>query len=262
MIFGCKRCGYETDQKCILKRHLEKKYICSAKFNDISREELIKELHVRYIPPDDKNFTCICGNKYNQASALTRHKKSCSITLGIAKYIPTEYAPDQTTQDPEIKILLNTILDLQRQILVQKSQPTNQKEIDKINVKLLSLQIKKREQFFQKLLENHYGARHKKLKSGVTDITTDDFHGEIKIWDMWKHALGQLMCYNAENEKHEMRVYLFGSCDSTKKITIIERFKSFDIRVFYFEEDEYDVYLMEHGIDEKVSVFTKMDQEL
>lgn len=81
---------------------------------------------------------------------------------------------------------------------------------------LMFYKNKRDEKFFQTLLEEHLGGKHKKLLTGVTDITTNKFHAEIKQWISWKAAIGQLIAYNIEDPKEEMRMYLFGKC--TKKI--------------------------------------------
>ena len=50
---------------------------------------------------------------------------------------------------------------------------------------------------------------HKKLKSGITDITTDFIHAEIKNWDSWKDAIGQLCVYQINDPKEKLEVYFF-----------------------------------------------------
>lgn len=53
------------------------------------------------------------------------------------------------------------------------------------------------EKIYQFILEKHLGGTHLFLRDvGVTDITTDEFHAEIKHWSDSKKLIGQLMIYN------------------------------------------------------------------
>jgi len=70
------------------------------------------------------------------------------------------------------------------------------------------------EAFFQSLLESYLGGGHKQLECGITDITTEDFHAEIKKSHMWKDAVGQLLVYNTFDPRPEKRLYLFGNLGS------------------------------------------------
>lgn len=73
--FTCKRCGYTTDFKCNLKKHLNKKKICiSEDPNAPSSKEILEEL----CPvKDTPKFICTCGKEYSQKSSLYRHNKNC-----------------------------------------------------------------------------------------------------------------------------------------------------------------------------------------
>ena len=91
------------------------------------------------------------------------------------------------------------------------------------------------EQHYQKLLERRYNAGHHRLQSGITDITTDKFHGEIKRWQNWKHGVGQLLCYDAECPRDELHLYFFG--DYAKRDVVIKKLQKFDFKIFWFEGD-------------------------
>lgn len=53
-----------------------------------------------------------------------------------------------------------------------------QQQLDKSKVKT--------EEFFQRLLEDRYKAKHQKTKLGVTDLTNENFNSEIKEWESYK----------------------------------------------------------------------------
>ena len=84
---------------------------------------------------------------------------------------------------------------------------SSRKENDEVHV---HVELKRSEAYYQRMLEVILGGGHKMLDSGTTDITTDSFHAEIKKWSAWKHAVGQLLCYNADDPRDDKRIYLFG----------------------------------------------------
>lgn len=88
---------------------------------------------------------------------------------------------------------------------------------------------------YQRFLENVLDYKHKKVKYGVTDITTDNEHIEIKKWSDYKNALGQILSYNTCDRKDKLSVYFFGYMDPTKKIGIIDLFKEHGINICEFE---------------------------
>ncbi len=72
----CKRCGYETSQKCNLIRHLERKIPCEPKLSDISIEILIKEIkHKEY---NETSYSCVyCDREFNFNQSRYRHQLIC-----------------------------------------------------------------------------------------------------------------------------------------------------------------------------------------
>ena len=52
------------------------------------------------------------------------------------------------------------------------------------------------EAFYQKILERELNGKHMYLRTGITDITNDEFHAEIKRWSKWRQVVTQIMLYN------------------------------------------------------------------
>lgn len=73
MAFKCDRCGYENENRYLLKRHLERKNICQPKLQDISLDELKK----KFEESDKKrDFFCKhCRKSFTEASSMYRHQK-------------------------------------------------------------------------------------------------------------------------------------------------------------------------------------------
>lgn len=73
--FTCKRCGYETKIKENLVKHLRRKTPCNATLQDVSQDDLIRELTDRTF---SSSFICSeCESSFNHASSLYRHKARC-----------------------------------------------------------------------------------------------------------------------------------------------------------------------------------------
>lgn len=85
--YECKRCGYKGNQKQDLRKHLSKKKICNAVIEDISREELLKQLDTKEV----KRFICIkCDKELSSKYNKLRHESIC------------DYEPELKLDNPEI----------------------------------------------------------------------------------------------------------------------------------------------------------------
>ena len=89
--FTCLRCGYSTNYKSAMKRHLTKKKPCSPKIRDISIEDTLKQVldeelndykiaEITRLINKHNDFDCLfCGKKFTLKSNTKRHMKdSCS----------------------------------------------------------------------------------------------------------------------------------------------------------------------------------------
>jgi hypothetical protein len=75
------------------------------------------------------------------------------------------------------------------------------------------------ERDYQKHLSKLFnGNTHLKNKYGITDITTDNCHIEIKNWINYKHCLGQLIAYNLGDPKDNLIAAFFGNSKCKEKI--------------------------------------------
>lgn len=101
--------------------------------------------------------------------------------------------------------------------------------------KVFELENKRNENYYQKFLEKHFSASHKKTKCGITDISTDYEHIEIKHWKNYKSALGQLLSYNY-NDNKSLAAYFFGSISDEQKKIVIDLYSSKNISIYEFAE--------------------------
>lgn len=109
----------------------------------------------------------------------------------------------------------NSVADLQKQIdLLQERLTILENSNLNPNFKLLEIDYQKH---LQKLFK---GKSHLKNKYGVTDITTDNSHIEIKNWTCYKNCLGQLLAYNLAHPKEKLIAAFFGNETTFKERAI------------------------------------------
>ncbi len=105
------------------------------------------------------------------------------------------------------------------------------------------------EAVYQHALEQVLQGTHMRLDIyGISDITTDQFHAEIKEWQSWRGSISQLLLYNMASPRKELRVYFFGERPSSitddvlKTITGI--LKKFDIASFHAQISESELQII------------------
>lgn len=232
MIYKCPRCGYETGVNTNFKKHIINKIICNPTITDVSLEDIKNEFFNRKL---NNKYECTgCNKKYSSLKSLSNHKKICKK--------PTESIKDDIENDTDNNVLkpFKTDKDL---------------EINRLKLELMYYKSKNNESYYQKLLETILGAGHKRLKCGETDITTDDFHAEIKQSGDWKGAIGQLFCYNKHDPKKEMRLYLFGTYKEKSMNLAYEDCKSFGIIVYKIVNNEDDTISIHNMDTSEVNVY-------
>lgn len=75
-MFTCRRCGYETSDRSNYKKHLYKKHVCCAKFEDVPIDQIRNEFETS--KPLKEGFKCeYCNKEYGSRQGLYTHKKRC-----------------------------------------------------------------------------------------------------------------------------------------------------------------------------------------
>lgn len=237
MGFTCERCGHTSSTKGNLMQHLQKKTECPAIVSHAKREELVRQL-VRVSMKPKIHACTYCQTKFSTPQGKSQHKKVC----------PNN--PDKEMQNriqslaEDIKKLQMKIHDLPNKtdetLQVQKLQDEN----NKLREQIYMLQAKKNEDFYQYILEQHFNATHKKLKIGITDITTDDTHIEIKRWSCWREAYAQLLLYNSHDPKEKLHACFFGDFAQCAKDLAIESLRQQNIVCFELHQTQDLVYML------------------
>jgi hypothetical protein len=103
---------------------------------------------------------------------------------------------------------------------------------------------RKHESHFQRILQNKFQAEHKHIVGvGVTDITTDDAHIEIKRWKYYDDVTGQLAKYQRALARPRSCVYYFGRMPNSRRLNeIFELMAAANIEVYWFDEEDDSIH--------------------
>lgn len=247
--YTCKRCGYATCRKHNLQIHLQpKKFVCQPLLEDIDPKVLIDEL-TQTATNIDGAFSCtFCSRRFNARSNLSTHSKRCRQRVieqtdidrinDQVNELSTKLAAqldDATHIEMKNKELIAMLKQLQKDKKQdQKHYSTLQQQINNLQLEVGILKNKKTESFYQSALERFKfsGCTHQRLLCGITDITTDQLHAEIKVFSDWKEAVGQLLTYNQEMPRNQLHVYLFGQYNANCKKVAITALTNLNIQPF------------------------------
>lgn len=248
-MYTCKRCGYESVHKHCLKRHLQKKKICEvaqqSETDDTALDRDVLMLQLTAHPQAlVHTYPCrFCHRHFNDSSNKRKHEMVCKAredkTLGSHS---NNAADDQFARIKED--ILNAI-KLEMRQFVGELQQSNQSQIKALQAEMCLLRDKRNENFYQTALEQlkFPGCTHQRLRCGITDITTDELHAEIKVFDCWKEAVGQLLTYNQEMPRSQLHVYLFGKYSAECKKTAVEALTNLNIQPFEIQAVGQGIHL-------------------
>lgn len=141
--------------------------------------------------------------------------------------------------------LTTFVQEQNRQIQFLYTQLHEQRKlISELQNELAILKESKSEIYYQRFLEKQLGASHKVTKYGITDITTDSEHIEIKHWKHFKACLGQLKSYNHGDNK-QLIAALYGD-EYKKKQDVIDLFHSHDVNVWELNDSPNGIVIVKH----------------
>ena len=211
MHYKCPRCGYSTIYKTNIRAHYSRITPCDAKSSVTPLSDLLEEL-----TKSKTDFVCdYCKRGFTTRSGLWRHM--------VGKHT-NEYSVAKKNRD-ELKLRRNEAEELTKlrhenlilRTLAASNAITHMSDekhgiskFKNLDILLKTCTNAQTEDVYQAILESYLGGTHKILSIGITDITTEHFHAELKEWKCWKEAIGQLLAYNTVDRKKELRMYLFG----------------------------------------------------
>ena len=288
----CPRCNIQLATKQTLIKHLSKQKKCVPidDYHDIHIDLLLGQFDEKV----KKTLKCDkCNKLFARKYTLCRHQlESCVPVVLKEKTSSTNIINENinnTTNTNYIKLYSNLtetkneVNTLKKELEYYKNIVANkeihpelqlyEERINKLNIELQYYKNNKNESFYQMVLEHILGGKHKLLNCGITDITLNDTHIEIKEWCVWKEAIGQLLCYNFEDPKPNLHVYLFGKPLESKRSIIFNTFKHNNIIPFecinnngiiIIKNSEGNVileYIIDHDIKPRHRVVDKIQLE-
>ena len=90
VVYGCKRCGYSTNNKSYIRKHLLRKNPCTIVLSDISVNEIYKEIFGENLP-ERKNVSKNqkkMGKKTQNVSMLQKNGQFCVSMSGVTNKPP------------------------------------------------------------------------------------------------------------------------------------------------------------------------------
>ena len=245
----CKRCGYSTDRKSNLKNHLNKTQTCKARLQDISVQELLKQLDTKTQGKLETTTCEFCNARVTKAN-YSRHKLSCKDKPEEQPVLDITTLKQQLLE--EITKKTKDEFNLQLQQYLQNNVDSSSKSITTQSETLDEIMSDSsestssgtepsviennfnftQEKFFQKVLESIYGGSHMKFDGGESDITTNEAHVEIKRWTCWKEIEGQLSAYNYFSNRDKLIACCFGPYQDYHKNIAYQVLTSKGIAVF------------------------------
>ena len=98
----------------------------------------------------------------------------------------------------------------------------------------------KDEKYYQRLTEKLLNGKHMLIRSvGITDVTNDFEHAEIKKWSQYHHAVGQLLSYNNAVPRSKLSVYFYGPQPAPEKIGFVLEFcRKNGVHIYSFDKDD------------------------
>lgn len=235
MVYSCERCGYTTDHKKHMIQHLQRKNTCNALLSSVDQLSLLEDiLNANTI--STCNACNFCGKEFASRQGKSRHHKICKQrpelkqSEGISIVLNLNLSDNEQTTNSPID-LGNT------QPVPSPSEPINTQSeyISNLLFEIEALKEKKTENFYQHIVEKYLGGTHKVVKCGITDVSTDTTHAEIKTAKEYKAAIGQLVCYNFVDKKPNLHLYLFGKTGKKLIETAKELCAGLNIDLFMFK---------------------------
>jgi len=121
---------------------------------------------------------------------------------------------------------------------------------------------RKHESHFQAILQKKFSAEHKHIVGvGVTDITTDDAHIEIKRWKHYDEVSGQLAKYQRALARPRRCVYFFGRMPNSKRLNeIFELMAEANIEVSWFDSEDDSIHHLKSLTPEDKSLESRIGE--
>lgn len=157
------------------------------------------------------------------ARALRETAKKAALTSNVTVDLRSNrnksYAVPVEVDDAEMNRLNLMMADFEFIDIDPEEDSGTPEPVKKIPAKA-EIPVKKRQQpelAIQKRLEKQYGCGHKVIPYAIIDILGNDFLIEIKNWDGWIKAIGQVIVYGHVYPNHMKQIHFFGEPPAADK---------------------------------------------
>tara|TARA_Y100001970_G_C14114347_1_gene792697 strand:+ start:221 stop:970 length:750 start_codon:yes stop_codon:yes gene_type:complete len=193
MKFKCDRCGYETNQKGNLKRHLTRKNKC---IGEIDINYVIKKYSIKI---KNKYECSFCLKEFNTYQSRWRHqKKYCKLKKLENKV--NEIQPQNITQNIQTQNIQN--IGTQNIIIVKNYNNENMEEITDKTVKNI-LYFHKRTAIPRLVEKIHFNKKYPENHNiAITNVSGN--YGYIRIGGRWEMTNRQDLIERLLNDKYNM----------------------------------------------------------
>ena len=178
--------------------------------------------------PKREDYLCpCCDYSTDRKSSMTLH------LYNVKKPCPKTVSDLELTDEIKAYILANRVYNPTKKI----HKPSLLEEFANLKIENAVLKNKKDEKFYQLIVEKYLGATHDRNAAGVTDVTTDTIHAEIKRFKIFKEGIVQLMAYNVKDPKdelHSTHAYMFDDTGKKHMDMAADVMKQLKIKVFTF----------------------------
>lgn len=250
--YCCIRCGYSSQVRQAFIKHTNRKVLCDPVYSDAGADQLLQAALDKIALTRPKQSFCPgCNKGFSHSSNMYTHKKICPV-LNPKPKVDIEGGSSKThapQKEPSIVITPSELLQLRQ-------------ENQRLRNELLRYKTHRTEDFYQVIVENWLGGTHRTNAAGVTDVTNDTTHAEIKVWKEWKYAMGQLMAYQTEDPKEHLYACFFGKYDNECKKKAIKVLNERGISCYEFAEKDGIVSVINTNSGDCVYDYNLYDQDL
>lgn len=230
ILYVCPKCGVQMDRKLNMRSHLYRKRPC-PNINGIELTEEIRQHVLANKVLNNKNINMVKDVDVQVKRQIKNVEEEELFIIGKNKELSIQQQDHEVIKEmkEEISKLKNAVSNIYNFLDLDEEIKCHQKE-----------------SYYQKILENHLNGQHLTVGTGITDVSTDGIHAEIKIWRDYRQGIAQLLLYNAASKRDRLQLYLFGNCTKTKhKQIVIDYVPTLNIEVYEFVHDGKDVQIVD-----------------
>lgn len=228
--YVCARCGYKTDRRNDLKKHLSRPTVCSATLSDVDRQELIERLYTK----KPKVYKCeMCHKEYASPQSKYMHKQRCRQKQEEAQRNSRKYE--------DLERDYNSLVQRMQGLVLQQSAPNNPpREVPVVNAfgredledfrasedynKFMALCVENGYEGLCDYISKRYFDAHRLENKTIRKINKKSSFMECYDGEKWKLRFSEDVIRDVLKAVEEEYVLFFSSCTETVPMPPLGRF--------------------------------------